>query len=409
VTSSCPPPEQATARLVPIVPAVLGTTLILLALGRLVGPPDRPTVGDPGLAVAGGSAGIALIIVSALWRRHRLRSGARHLLLATCVLVGAADTVAAVQATGQVDRAAELVLLATACGLLLLDLAWYLGGVGAVALAWVMLAVRGGPAVGYHLAGLAVSVLVAVAVRRARLASLASLASLAEAAGTAQTAQAFDARAMAADAQTTDAGLPIAAPVIDAATGLPDWRGLLLTGTRLLAIARRESEAFGATVVRIEGYRDLVEQHGPARADELVAHLGLALQQSVRTTDLTGRWGPDELAVVAHGQGASPEILRRRLIGMIGLDSPLAALGWSGRLRLGHALLEPWETGEVTDVLAAARRAVGAPITVHGTPGPAADRSRGPHEILDAPSATQSRASSTAPIMNGERSATRPD
>lgn len=395
MTSSTATPEQATARLVPIVPAVLGTTLILLALGRLAGPPDRPTVGDPRLAVAGGSAGIALIILSALWRRHRLRSGPRHLVLATCVLIGAADTVAAVQATGQVDRAAELVLLATACGLLLVDLAWYLGGVAAVASAWVTLAVRGGPTIGYHLAGLAVTVLVAVAVRRARLASLA------EGPAAEQTVHGVDAQATATDERTTEAGQAPSAPVIDAGTGLPDWRGLVLMGTRLLAIARRESEAFGATVVRIEGYRDLVEQHGSARAEELVAHLGQALQQSVRTTDMVGRWGPDELAVVAHGQGASPEILRRRLIGMIGIDSPLGALGWSGRLRLGHALLEPWETGEVTDVLVAARRAVGAPITVHGMAGPAADLSRGPHEILEAPS--------TAPITDGEQSVTRPN
>jgi len=113
----------------------------------------------------------------------------------------------------------------------------------------------------------------------------------------------------------------------------------------------------------------------------LAAHVGRVLQQTVRTTDLVGRRAPDELAVVTHGQGASPETLQRRLTGAFGAGCPRAANEWSGRLRLGHALIEPWEGGEVTDVLVAAQRSMGRPLTVDGATR-TLDAPHGLHEIM---------------------------
>ena len=124
-------------RLVPLAPAVLGATMAFLALGRLAA--DQGGAGAT-LAVATGTAGTALVLCSLLWRRHDLSSTALHTVLAGCVLLGAADTVAYTQATGRPDRAAELILLAAGCGLLLTPRAWYLGALSAVHTAWANLA-----------------------------------------------------------------------------------------------------------------------------------------------------------------------------------------------------------------------------------------------------------------------------
>jgi diguanylate cyclase (GGDEF)-like protein len=324
--------EPGVVRLVPLAPAVLGATLAFLALGRLSA---DASVSGASLAVATGTAGTALALCSLLWRRHELGTAALHAVLAGCVLLGAADTVAYTQASGRPDRAAELILLAAGCGVLLVPRAWYLGGLGAVLAAWATLAADGGSTRGLHLAGLVVSLGLAQAVRRTRLSTLREQSAL-----------------RATGHLTT----------LDPLTGLPDRRGILLVGSHLHAIARRESSAIGCAVVEIGGYRAVLATSGQAAADALVLHVAGVLRGAVRETDVVGRWAPDRLAVVAHGQGAGRELLTRRLAQTLEEGCPLDRTQWPRLLRLGHAMREPWEEEGLAATLVAAAARMGGPL-----------------------------------------------
>jgi GGDEF domain-containing protein len=335
--------EDPTRRLVPLGPAVLGATLTCLSLGRLaadataatataVGTPLAQSVLPTGLlSVATGSAGILLLMLSLLWRHHVMGPTLTHLILATCVILGTADTVAYTQASGRADRGAELVLLAVAAGGLLVQRAWFAGALASVLLGWVALAATQTNARGLFLIGMLGSAALAMSTRKARLAAVETQVAL---------------------RQRADMS------VLDPLTGLPDQRGTMLVGAQLLAIARREHGAVGCTVVHVVGLDAVRTGSGAVAADALVTHVAQVLRGAVRGTDVVGRWGVDQLVVVAHGPGASLEVLTGRLAEALEPGCPLSAAQWPRRLRLGNALLEPWEDGGLLTTISAARRAM---------------------------------------------------
>lgn len=335
--------EDPTPRLVPLAPVTLGATLACLALGRLAADDAAATtsaIGTPVaqsvlpvvvLSVASGSAGLLLMVLGLLWRRQPLGPVAAHAVLAGCVLLGSADTVAYTQATGRADRSAELILLAAASALCLVRRLWFVGALGGVLLGWLVLAAPGGPATGLYVVGLVVSATVALTTRRARLARLDEVAGLRHRAGLS---------------------------VLDPLTGLPDRQGIALIGAQLLAIARRESGAIGCTVVQLVGLDGVRVRAGQVAADALVSHVAEVLRGAVRGTDVVGRWSNDQLVVVAHGPGASLDILIGRLGDALEPGCPLSARQWPRRLRMGHALLEPWDDGGLLTTIASARRSM---------------------------------------------------
>ncbi len=356
------PPGPGVHRLVPLAPAVLGATMAFLALGRLAA--DQGSAGVT-LAVATGTAGAALVLCSLIWRRHDLGSTALHAVLAGCVLLGAADTVAYTQSTARPDRAAELILLAAGCGLLLIPGAWYLGALSAVLAAWISLAWAGGPAQGLYLLGAAVSLGLSHGVRQARLTSLRE---------SAEELQRASARQPAPIASTPPTAHGTGHTIrLDPRTGLPDQGGVLLVGEHLHAIARREKSAIGCAIVEIGGYQEVQATWGQAAADALVRHLATVLSGAVRQTDVVGRWAPDQFAVVAHGQGASTEILTRRIAQTLEQDCPLDATQWPRVLRLGHALREPWEEEGLRATLDVAAAGIGGPLLLDLGPHPERD------------------------------------
>ncbi len=342
--------EPQMNRLVPVAPAVLGAVLLLLALGRLAG---NPTMSLSLMAVASGSAGIALLVSSLAWRRHQLGLHALHAVLAACIMLGTADTVAVAQATGRPDRASELVLLAVACGVVLVEPAWFTGGMIAVAGGWLALTLVAREIRGLYLVGLLVSLGMAAGARRLRLEGLRELETL-----------------------RTEAALS----VLDPLTGLPDQRGVLLIGTQLMAIANRESNPVGCNTVEVCGYADVVVQHGRVAADALMVHVAGVLRGAVRTTDVVGRWAPNQLAVVAHGQGASIELLTSRIERTLEEDCPLSAAQWTRALRIGHAVREPWDTFDLKATVASAIRSMSPPITFQAPATPPGQRTDAPYE-----------------------------
>ena len=368
--SGQPAVEDTTQRLVPLASAALGATLTALALGRLaagssaaattaLGVPAAQAVLPSGLlSVATGSVGLLLLALSVLWRHHDMGPTLSHFVLATCVLLGSADTVAYTQALGRPDRSAELILLAVAAGGLLVRTMWFAGALAAVLLGWVALAAVDPTARGMFLIGLLGSAVLAVFTRRERLAAVERQTALRRRADLA---------------------------VLDPVTGLPDQHGIMLVGAQLLAIARREHAAVGCTVVEVVGLDAVRADSGEVAADALVTHVADVLRGAVRGTDVVGRWSVGQLAVVAHGPGASMEVLTCRLAEAIERGCPLSATQWPRRLRIGNALLEPWEDAGLLTTISTARRSMERSLPFDPTANAQGDhpqqRERGTDEI----------------------------
>ena len=107
-------------------------------------------------------------------------------------------------------------------------------------------------------------------------------------------------RARVAAARARDEGL------VDAATGFYNQRGVVRRGDELAALAARRRTAIGCIVVAPAGTK-ASEARTRSRPDPAVAAIAQGLKGAARTTDVVGRIGPTQFAVLApeaDAQGA---------------------------------------------------------------------------------------------------------
>jgi GGDEF domain-containing protein len=319
-----PYPVRAVGRWIPLAPATLGAALACLSLAHL------GSVGDDllgaFLALGTGTVGIALALSSLLWRGHRLGHAGAHAVLAGCILLAAADTLAYVRITGGLERTADLMLLVLACGGVLLGTRWYLGTLSLLLGGWIAVAAAAPTTAGFQGLALVTSVGLGIGVRRARVAAV-------------------------AEAMQVHARAALAA--VDLLTGLPDSRGVPLVAAHLLAIARRESGAIGCTFVDVDGYATLARASA-WDAEALLVHVAGVLTSVSRGTDVVGRWHGSQFVVVTHGQGAPMDVFEGRIARAIEQGCPVGPQQWNRRLLLGRAVLQPWDEGGLPSLIAAA-------------------------------------------------------
>lgn len=85
----------------------------------------------------------------------------------------------------------------------------------------------------------------------------------------------------------------------DPLTGLANRRSL---DAALAARAADPSgERWGVLMVDVDHFKQVNDQHGHQRGDEVLAAVAASLVQSVRPTDVVGRWGGEEFMVVVPG------------------------------------------------------------------------------------------------------------
>jgi diguanylate cyclase (GGDEF)-like protein len=310
-------------------PACLGAVLTCLSLVHLTGLEDRRAVY---LAVAGGTAGLLLVAAALWWRGRAMTSHPAHAVMAACLLLAAADILAHSRLTGSLERTGELMLTLAAAAAVLLDNRWFYPTAGTLVGAWGAAALTGDPATRtFQLVALAVACTLCVAVARARAAAVDEFAEV------------HDAAALA---------------VLDPLTGLVDRRGVHLLGDKLVAIARRESGAVGATFVEVPGLEEVRRTAGDEVADDLVVHLAGVLESVTRRTDVVARWGQDQFVLVTHGPGAPMDVLEGRIARVIEVGCPVPDGVWEPELQLGRAVLQPWDEGGLAGLLADAERDV---------------------------------------------------
>lgn len=113
----------------------------------------------------------------------------------------------------------------------------------------------------------------------------------------------------------------------DPLTGLPNRRWLDDELDRHLALVHRHPHALSVVLVDVDHFKDVNDQLGHDVGDQALVEITDRLRMAVRTTDLVGRWGGEELLLVApHTDDEDAVELAERCRARIG-DTPLPGVG----------------------------------------------------------------------------------
>ena len=118
----------------------------------------------------------------------------------------------------------------------------------------------------------------------------------------------------------------------DPLTGLANRRAAEAGLEREIAYAQRYHQPLSVIIADLDHFKDVNDTHGHAHGDRVLREVTARLQARVRDSDLTARWGGEELLVVAPGidlreATALAERCRRALA-----EEPVAGLGITATL-----------------------------------------------------------------------------
>ena len=91
----------------------------------------------------------------------------------------------------------------------------------------------------------------------------------------------------------------------DALTGLGNRRHLVEHGTDLLAVAQRHGRPLGLLMLDVDHFKQINDRHGHAAGDDVLRFLGATIPLYLRATDVVGRTGGEEFAIVLPETGAA--------------------------------------------------------------------------------------------------------
>lgn len=166
----------------------------------------------------------------------------------------------------------------------------------------------------------------------------------------------------------------------DDLTGCCNHAGLRLFGDHLLQGVRRRGEAMHALVVHVDGLDRVHDRLGRGAGDEVLVAVADALQAGTRGTDVVARDERGGFAVLGPGVGVSPGELERRIRAHLVESPPVPLDVWPCRVTAGLGVLEPWDGGDVTDLLRTAQEdlSLRASLRAPSAPEPVHRRDTGP-------------------------------
>lgn len=144
--------------------------------------------------------------------------------------------------------------------------------------------------------------------------------------------------------------------VRDALTGCLNRAGLDLLGSHVVTSARRRGDSVHAVLVEVDGLDTVSRRLGDPARDAVLVAVAASLRRVTREADVVGRPSPSTFAVVAATGSTPPAELERRLRVDLLEAPPVPPSEWPCLLTAGGGVLEPWDTGQLDDVLRMAER-----------------------------------------------------
>ena len=143
----------------------------------------------------------------------------------------------------------------------------------------------------------------------------------------------------------------------DVLTGLPNNRALQGNAKRMVAHASRTSTGLGVAILDLDHFKQINDNYGHGKGDEVLAAVGAALQTTVRDSDIAGRWGGEEFMILLPGVDrdsvkVAAEKIREAVakLKIVGVDRAITA-------SLGVAVM-PEDGADVTTLTCNADRAL---------------------------------------------------
>lgn len=145
--------------------------------------------------------------------------------------------------------------------------------------------------------------------------------------------------------------------LIDDLTGLYNRRGFVTLATRRLAEARRRSERILLTFIDLDGMKAINDTHGHQAGDAALREAAAVLRGSFRESDILGRIGGDEFAVVtADDGGANGQEIDSRLQAGIERHNAEAERPYQLAMSVGCVVDDPFDSSTATELLDRADR-----------------------------------------------------
>jgi diguanylate cyclase (GGDEF)-like protein len=275
---------------------------------------------------------LAAAVALLAWRRQ-IPDYWGHGVITGLITVATAYAGVMMLSTRDPQETTTFILVVVGCGAGLLRPRWFVGCVAGIWLAWlVCVASVGGSLdewdhwVFFMLAASALATVV-IALRRRSI-----------------------------DAATAAIRRASQAATEDPATGLLNRRGLSLLSREVVGLARRQGDAVFCTFLDVDGLKSVNDRYGHDAGDRVILAVAQAIRSVARATDVAARWGGDEFVVVGLGVGMPPDEFERRIRGWLRQHFPSDATLAALRVSVGHALLEPWDEGDVERLLWVADR-----------------------------------------------------
>jgi len=275
---------------------------------------------------------VATVVALAAWRQ-RIPEHWGHAVVTGLLGLSTAYAGVLLVATGEPSETATFLLVTVGVGVGLLRVRWFVASMIGVWVAWLVCAsLVGGPFATWDhwVFFMATSSALAVVVLALRRRSI-------------DTATAAIRRATQAATE-------------DPATGLSNRRGLAMLSREVVAIARRSGDAVSCSFLDIDGLKAVNDLYGHDAGDRVILAVAQALRATSRATDVIARWGGDEFVVVGLGGGVAPVELEARLRGWLAEQFPSDDTLTTLQVTAGHAILEPWDEGDVERLLWVADR-----------------------------------------------------
>lgn len=143
----------------------------------------------------------------------------------------------------------------------------------------------------------------------------------------------------------------------DELTGMGNRRYLMERGTELVKLARRHRRPLSVLMLDVDHFKAVNDRFGHAAGDDVLRFLGAEVTLQLRATDLAGRTGGEEFALVLPETSLSEAVATaervRLAIGQVPVPTDEAAQPIPVTVSIGVAALEP-EDGSLDELLSRA-------------------------------------------------------